>query len=131
MAKASDKDLAQQTDNRRYNFLRIWNKRYYHMHDRQRGIASHQSSGAHGKDILTQSEFLEWCKEFDNLQAFITLYFDWAANGFNRWDSPSIDRIDPTKGYIKGNLQWLSFGDNCEKNNKDPITHKELRYAGE
>jgi hypothetical protein len=91
---------------------------------RQRGVASHQSNGALGKPIMTQEEFFDWCKDFTNLQEFLTIYFDWAANGFQRWDSPSIDRIRPNEGYVAGNIQWLSFADNCEKNNKDPITHK-------
>lgn len=122
----SVKSLEWQADQRRYNMLRIWDKRYAHMLARQRGVASHQSNGALGKDICTKDEFIAWCKHFDNLQEFISIYFDWAANGFQRWDSPSIDRIDPTKGYTCDNIQWLSFAANCEKNNKDPITHKEM-----
>lgn len=124
-----EKRLAQQINYARYNFLRIWGKRYNHMLDRQRGIASHQSNGALGKDICTKAEFMAWCKDFDNLNVFLALYFDWARNGFNRWDSPSIDRINPDKGYTLDNIQWLSFAENCEKNNKDPITHKEFRNA--
>jgi hypothetical protein len=111
---------------RRYNFLRIWQKRYAHMLARQRGVASHQSNGARGKPICTPEEFMAWCMEFDNLQAFLTLYFEWAMNDFVRWYSPSIDRINPAKGYTLDNLQWLSFADNCEKNNKDPIDHREI-----
>lgn len=121
-----EKQIAYDEDQRRYNMLRIWKKRYYHMLDRQRGVASHQSNGARGKDICTQEEFLVWCKDFKNLQDFLTIYFDWANNGFMRWDSPSIDRIDPAEGYTLDNLQWLPFGENCEKNNKDPITHKSM-----
>lgn len=121
-----EKSLARQADRRRYDMLRIWDKRYAHMLARQRGVASHQSNGALGKDICTPEEFMIWCKDFDNLNIFLAIYFDWAANGFNRWDSPSIDRIDPEKGYSLDNLQWLSFSANCEKNNKDPITHREM-----
>ena len=31
--------------------------------------------------------------------------------------SPNLDRIDPSKGYIKGNVQWLSARANRIKNN--------------
>lgn len=120
------RSTAYEEQQRRYNMLRIWNKRYAHMLARQRGVASHQSKGALGKDICTKEEFIDWCKNFSNLNVFLTLYFEWAMNGFNRWDSPSIDRIDPKLGYTLDNLQWLAFSENCEKNNKDPITHRAL-----
>lgn len=75
---------------------------------------------------MSRDDFFAWCKEYDNLLLFITLYMEWAEAGFPLWLSPSIDRIDPNLGYVAGNIQWLSFSDNCEKNHKDPITHKEL-----
>ena len=31
--------------------------------------------------------------------------------------SPHLDRVDPTKGYVKGNVQWLSGRANRLKNN--------------
>lgn len=33
----------------------------------------------------------------------------------------SIDRIDPSKGYIKGNLQVLTVSENSMKSNKHPL----------
>jgi hypothetical protein len=118
------KSLARQQIHCRYNMVKIWQRRYAHMKARQEGRATHQSSGALGKPICTYEEFEAWCIDFTNLQEFLTLYFEWALNGFNRWDSPSIDRKDPKKGYTVDNLQWLSFSDNCIKNNKDPIDHR-------
>ena len=86
-------------------------------------------SHSNGKGILSKEEFLEWCMDFDNLQAFITLYFDWAAAEFDLSLSPSVDRINPDEGYVVGNLQWLAFNENCEKNHKyiDPRTKKMVR----
>jgi hypothetical protein len=37
--------------------------------------------------------------------------------------APHIDRIDPSKGYVKGNVQWLSARANRLKNN---MTRDEL-----
>jgi hypothetical protein len=37
------------------------------------------------------------------------------TNGFQSWDSPSLDRIDPNFGYIKGNIVWCLFSINSFK----------------
>jgi hypothetical protein len=112
-----------------YNFIKIWQRRYAHMKARQEGRASHQSNGALGKPICTPHEFEQWCMGPNNFSLFIAMYHDWAMNGFNRWESPSIDRIDPNLGYTTDNIQWLTFEENCIKNNKDPITHQQMREA--
>jgi hypothetical protein len=40
-----------------------------------------------------------------------------------KFNSPSVDRIDPLKGYTKDNVQVLSYKANCMKNN---ATNEEL-----
>lgn len=47
------------------------------------------------------------CPVFD--KAFVE-----RGSGFNKW-SPSIDKIDPTKGYVPGNIQIISFHANRMK----------------
>jgi hypothetical protein len=37
-----------------------------------------------------------------------------------RYNSPSLDRIDPTKGYVPGNVQVISNQANVMKNNASP-----------
>ena len=113
-------------EQRRYNFVRIWGRRYNHMSLRAAGTTTNKSHAA-GKEILSREEFMEWCKDKDNMDAFISMYFDWMQNDFALWYCPSIDRIDPEKGYTKDNIQWMVFSENCEKNHKDPITHAQLK----
>lgn len=36
-------------------------------------------------------------------------------DGFQSWDGPSLDRIEPTIGYVKGNVVWCIFGINSFK----------------
>lgn len=43
-------------------------------------------------------------------------------------NSPSLDRIDPTKGYVKGNVWIISQKANVIKNN---ATHEELKLVTE
>lgn len=113
---------------RRYNFLNIWAKRYAHMKARHEGRASHYSH-CEGKGLLSREEFFEWCKHPEIMTIFVALYFDWMNDGFPLGLSPSIDRIDPELGYVKSNLQWLTFDENSRKNHWhiDPITKKQVR----
>lgn len=119
-----------ETEHRRYDFIRIWGKRYAHMKARHDGVSTNHSH-SNGNGLMSRDDFFDWCKDFDNLNVFLGLYFDWAAADFSLSLCPSIDRIDPTKGYVAGNIQWLSFADNCEKGHKfvDPRTKKMIREA--
>jgi len=122
--EAREKNLAYQTEQRRYNFIRIWQKRYAHMVARHEGRSTN-SSGAQGNGICTKDEFFVWCKQIENLDTFVGIYYDWFNADFPLHLSPSIDRIDPSKGYTCDNLQWLSFEENCRKNNINPIDHSQ------
>ena len=44
---------------------------------------------------------------------------DWGMNGI-KYNSPSLDRIDPTKGYISGNVRLVSNAYNMAKLNCPP-----------
>lgn len=70
----------------------------------------------YGKPYLTKEEWSEWCTE--TYPTFISLYKAWQESGFQQKFSPSIDRIDSTRGYTKDNIQWLSHSANCHKYNK-------------
>lgn len=119
-----ERKRAYEQDYFRYNFLRIWQRRYSQMLGRAEGRSTNKSH-AQGKDIMSKDDFLIWCKEFDNLDAFMSLWFVWAEHGFKLWWAPSIDRIHSDKGYTIGNIQWMGFAENCKKNNKSPIDHED------
>lgn len=47
-----------------------------------------------------------------------------------KWRSASLDRIEPEKGYVVGNVQWISTKANTLKNNAHPYELQRLaNYA--
>tara|TARA_Y100000004_G_scaffold43307_1_gene47393 strand:- start:797 stop:1330 length:534 start_codon:yes stop_codon:yes gene_type:complete len=44
----------------------------------------------------------------------------WSMNGVSQYNSPSLDRIDPTKGYIPGNVRIVCQAYNMAKGNCPP-----------
>lgn len=53
--------------------------------------------------------------------------FEEGGKGFHPW-SPSIDKCDPSKGYVRGNIQVISVFANAMKRNATP---RELRQFAE
>lgn len=48
------------------------------------------------------------------------------GKGRSEPDSPSLDRIIPEKGYVKGNVVWLSMRANAMKNNGTAEEHRKI-----
>lgn len=69
-----------------------------------------------GLEFLTKEEWEQWTEE--TMPTFIALFQGWQNSGYQRVYAPSIDRIDHTKGYVIGNLQWLTLSSNVIKARK-------------
>lgn len=58
-------------------------------------------------------------KEFHDIflknKKFIKLFGVWSRGGHEYYDKPSIDRKDCTKGYLKSNVQVLTWRENRKK----------------
>lgn len=80
-------------------------------------------------NIIPKEDFIKFASED---VAYNNYYKQWVVSGFQRNLSPSIDRIDNSKGYISGNLQFLTFVENASKGNKDvPCRHREIILTNE
>lgn len=84
---------------------------YRNALSRVRGI---QKKGLHlylGLEIMPKEEFYAWAKAD---LVFNRLFEAWKNSGEAPRLSPSVDRIDTTQGYIKGNVRWLTHSQNSQ-----------------
>lgn len=100
----------------RYNPKRFLQHKYIMI--RRRCTYPDTTRTYYGREYLTKTEWEMWCEK--TYPTFISLYTAWQASGFQQKFSPSVDRIDPAKGYTPDNIQWLTQSANCHKYNKSP-----------
>ena len=88
-------------------------RKYHHMRGRIEGHSYYP--GAHmwaGKELLPKDEFYNWAM---NRPEFHQLFEEWEKSGYERKLCPSVDRIDSSKGYIIGNMEFVTFSVNCTR----------------
>ncbi len=72
----------------------------------------------YGLEYCTLEEFLN---KFDTDKQFLSLFSKWKENNYKYSLCPSIDRIEKTKGYIIGNMQFIEHGVNSRKDNENIV----------
>ncbi len=66
------------------------------------------------------SKYISWeATEYPKVCLVLGIKLDWGRNGCNN-NSPSLDRINPKLGYIKGNVRIISNLANTMKSNATP-----------
>ena len=91
---------------------------YRNMESRTKGMVEGKSHLYQGLEVLPRQSFYDWslsCKDFNSL------YDDWVYSGFDKKLSPSIDRIDTSKGYTLDNMRWLTHSENSSIGAKSRI----------
>lgn len=91
---------------------------YRNMESRSKGIVKGKSHLYEGLEVLTRQSFYDWslsCQDFNRL------YDDWVSSGYDMKLSPSIDRIDTSRGYVLGNMRWLTHSENSSIGAKNRI----------
>lgn len=66
----------------------------------------------YGKVDFNLDAFQRWAM---NNHDFLRLFNLWVADNYSKKSKPSVDRINPYKGYEFNNMQWLSWNENYLK----------------
>jgi hypothetical protein len=87
-------------------------RNYRNMESRINGIQWRKAHLYEGKSLLSREEFYEWSI---NNPDFHRLYEEWVDSGYDRKLSPSVDRIDSSKGYETSNMEWVTHSENSRR----------------
>lgn len=82
---------------------------YRNMLSRVRGVLKSKAHLYEGLEILPKDEFYSWSLNNPN---FINLFNDYVNSDYDIKVSPSIDRIDSSRGYTLDNIRWITFLEN-------------------
>lgn len=85
---------------------------YRNMKARTLGVSTRSPEVYKGLEILDKKSFYDFSI---NDKIFNLLFINWRKNNFLQSFSPSIDRIDNTKGYTLKNIRWTTAGENSRE----------------
>lgn len=80
---------------------------YRNMLSRTKGLVKPQIYK--GLEILSKEEFYEWTLTNTN---FNDLFSTWEQESYNKKLTPSINRIDSSRGYSLDNIEWITHSEN-------------------
>lgn len=82
---------------------------YRNMKSRIAGIQKAKHHLYKDKDLLSKEDFYKWA---NSSEEFHSMFLVWEESKYNRKLTPTVDRIDPTLGYSKPNMRWLTHSEN-------------------
>lgn len=85
---------------------------YRNMQSRVTGVQRLKAHLYLGKSLLPREQFREWAH--DQYQ-FWLLFDAYEKAGYDRKLAPTVDRIDSSKGYEVGNMEWVTHSENSRR----------------
>ena len=83
---------------------------YGEMKSRVNGGSTKRPDLYKGKAVLPKEVFFIWAR---NHSDFLSLYKRWFISDFDRKLTPTVNRMNPVKGYTLDNIEWLTNSQNC------------------
>lgn len=87
-------------------------RKYQNMKSRISGVQKKKAHLYKGLELLNKESFYQWAfssKEFDYL------WTHYVKSGFDCKLSPSVDRVDSSKGYTLDNMEWVTHSENSRR----------------
>lgn len=75
-------------------------------------IRSKTEKNHYGLSVCSREHFMDFSYNDRNL---LDLWSTWGDFEYSLKSCPSIDRIDSNKGYVEGNLQWITQSENSAR----------------
>lgn len=85
---------------------------YRNMKSRITGIQKLKYHLYKNKELIDKQTFYQWSK---SSKTFHKLYKKWVESNYDRKLTPSVDRINPNKGYILSNMEWVTHSENSRR----------------
>jgi hypothetical protein len=98
-------------------------KQYSGMVQRIKGRNQGRDYLYEGLPIMSRNEFYSFANKDE---AFKELFSMWIRSGYYQQYAPSIDRIDSTKGYIIGNIRFITFYENSLRGLKNELERRKI-----
>ena len=85
---------------------------YRNMQSRCKGIQKEKYHLYQGVELWDKDTFYKWAKESNQ---FHKLFKEWELSDYDRKLTPSVDRIDSSKGYSIENVEWVTHSENSRR----------------
>ena len=82
------------------------------MKSRVRGVQKFKAHLYKDMCLVGKDAFYQWALESGE---FHKLFEDYENNNYERKLSPSVDRIDPSKGYSFNNMEFVTMSENSRR----------------
>ena len=97
---------------------------YRNMQSRITGVQKEKFHLYAGKPLtVTRDQFYEWAFTSGEFHA---LFDAWEVSGYARQYTPSVDRVDSSRGYELDNMEWVTHSENSRRGS---LSHHRKRAA--
>jgi len=105
--------LTQDSDTKKYekSFKGYLMRTYRNMLSCVTGVQKQKAHLYEGLEILDKESFYTWSLQNEDYRI---LFDNWVASGYDVKVGPSIDRIETHKGYVMGNIRWITQSYNSQ-----------------